>query len=42
MERLGIGSINAYEIAFKIDESMWKTLKSDCDVTGQGKNEQSF
>ena len=42
MDRLGIGSTNAYEIALKIDEAMWKTLKSDSDFTAQGKSEQKF
>ena len=31
--------VNACEMAFKIDEAMWKTFKSDCAVTGQEKSE---
>ena len=42
MDRLGIGPVSACEIGFEIDEAMWKTLKSDCAVTGQGKSEHKF
>ena len=35
MDLLKIGHVNAWEMAFKIDEVMRKTLKSDCAVTGQ-------
>ena len=39
---LGIGLVGACEIAFKIDEAMLKTFKSDCAVTGQEKSEPNF
>ena len=42
MDLLEIGPVNACEIAFKIDEAMWKTFKSDCAVTGQEKSERKF
>ena len=42
MVRLGIGPVGACEIAFKIDEAMLKTFKSDCAVTGQEKSGPKF
>ena len=42
MDWLEIGPVNACEMAFKIDEAMWKTFKSDCVVTGQEKSDRKF
>ena len=42
MDLLKIGLVNACEMAFKIEEAMWKTFKSDCAVTGQEKSERKF
>ena len=42
MDILEIGPVNACEMAFKIDEAMWKIFKSDCAVTGQEKSERKF
>ena len=39
MDLLEIGPVNACKKAFKIDEAMWKTFKSDCAVEGQEKSE---
>ena len=35
IDLLEIGLVNACEMAFKIDEAMWRTIKSDCAVTRQ-------
>ena len=42
MDLLKTGPVNAYEMAFKIDEAMWKTFKSDCAVSGQEKSKRKF
>ena len=42
MDLLEIGPVNACNKAFKIDEAMWKTFKSDCAVKGQEKSEGKF
>ena len=42
MDYLEIGPVNARKMAFKNDEAMWKTFKTDCAVPGQEKSERTF
>ena len=42
MDLLEIDPVHACEMAFKIDEAMWKPFKSDCAVAGKENSERRF